>query len=615
VSFTALVAAVSAGREAKPFFEAVPVGLVGRERWKALMQLSGPPIQASEALTAALRSEPADPMLAYYLRREGLRGRAAAGSLAAAILAGDRATLETSTDPWARTSMARALLQEGRVEEALVVADIARQQNPLIAESHALFAAALEAAGLEAAAGESLLLAAQLAPWDPAPREALARLHWHRDEAWKPALGPYPLPNRLAVVAAELTCRSGEAASPPEGEHARHLAAAGWCQLQDGDLDTARSSFHGALGLEPQWTPAMLGLAEVHQRRGDTEGRIAHMRAAAATSPADPRISLALTEALTELGRPAEALGVLTRLAHGRRMDRELEESIRKAALQAGEPGAWLDSWARTTKLAPSAVRGAAFLSLVALLATPLVLALGMAVRRTSPVWGLGEAAVTLGVALVGPVLAMPLLLKALPNAALSLDGPPNLDTVLLALGATVIGEALAGGFVAVLAWRTPDGWERLGFKGASARWLMHLLAAQVVVLLAGAAWALTLDATGHALTTQEVARVFDASADPLAVAVAAFLAVVCAPFLEELLFRGMLQRVLINGIGTHLGVVAAAVLFGAMHLGEPLTVPPLIVLGLAAGWLREASGSLWPAVLLHMLNNALAAAGALASG
>ncbi len=614
VAYTALVSAITAGRDPTPFLDAVPEGLVGRARWQAFAALSGSPAEATATLSRALASEPADPALAYYARREGLRGRAASGSLAAAILAGDRATLEASRDPWARVSVARALLREGKVEEALVAADRARQLGPLLGEAHALFGAALQAAGLEAAAGEALLLAARLAPWDPAPREALARLHWHRGEPWEAALGPHPLPERLRVVAAELLCRSGEVAAPPAAEHAPHLAARGWCLLQASDTDTARDAFHGALGLDPGWVPAMLGLAEVHARRGDAEGRIAHMRAAAATEPSDPRIAMALAQALTDLGRPAEALGVLTRLAHGRRLDPALEERIRDAALLAGEPSAWLDSWARTTRLAPSAVRGAALMSLVLLLVTPLVLGLGLAVRRTRQSWGVAEASVALAVAVVGPVLALPLLVRAWPQAAEALTRAEGPEGVLLGLGATVMGETLAGAFVLWLAFRGVDGWARLGLRRPEGPWIGPLLLLELGVVGVGAAWAGVLALVGHDGLDQQVARAFGPEGGGLSLGLALGLAVIAAPVLEELLFRGLLQRVVVDRRGVRVGVVVTALLFGAMHLAEPLSVPPLVVLGLATGWLRERTGSLWPPILLHVLNNGLAAALAVAA-
>ena len=359
----------------------------------------------------------------------------------------------------------------------------------------------------------------------------------------------------------------------------------------------------------------MLGLAEVHQRKGDVEGRIAHMRAAAATSPADPGISLALAEALTDRDRPAEALGVLTRLADGRRMDSQLEERIRQAALDAEEPGEWLDSWARTTHLAPSAVRGAAFLSLVALLCAPLILALGIGLRRPSSPWGFGEAVVALGVALVGPVVALPVLVRVVPEASMSLEGTPSPETLLWVLIATVLGEALAVGLILVLAWRTPEGWGRLGWRRMAPRWLVRVAAVELVVIAAGATRAMWLSGTGLEGVSQDVARVFVRTGDPIALGAAAILAILLAPLFEEILFRGMLQSVFTVHFGSWAGIFMTAVVFGGMHLAEPLSVPPLIVLGLGAGWLREASGSLWPAVFLHVLNNFLAAGLSLASG
>ena len=600
VAFAALVAAVSEGRAPEPFLAAVPEGLVGRERWKAFSQLAGPPDQARVALVAALASEPADPLLATYCRRQDLRVRAASGTLAAAILAGDRAALEASRDPLAQAAMASVLLEEGRVEEALVAADNARRADPVIASTHTLFGLALSAAGLESAAVESLHLSARLAAWDPAPREALARLHWVRGEPWEAALGPQPRSNWLEAVAAELSCRSGRETEPAPGDHPRHLAAEGWCAITAGDLDGARDAFHAALGLNTRWVSAMQGLAEVHRLRGDQEGRVAHMRAAAATAPADSRLALALADVLAEQGRPVESLGVLTRLAHGRRMDPDLERRIRAASLAAGEPGAWLDSWARTTDLAPSAVRGAAFLSLVALLCAPLVLALGLSIRRPGRRWGLAEAFVAIGVALVGPILGLPLLLRLAPEG--------GVDTLVLALGATVIGEALAVTFAVALARRIDGGLGALGLSRCRWSYLGLALVLEAVVVVAGVLWSALLSGLDLSRPTQDVALAFDPSRGMTELLVAGTLAVIVAPLLEELLFRGLVQRAAVDRWGRWRGIALTACLFGAMHISEPAAVPPLLVLGLATGWLREASGSVWPAVCLHVVNNALAA-------
>ena len=89
---------------------------------------------------------------------------------------------------------------------------------------------------------------------------------------------------------------------------------------------------------------------------------------------------------------------------------------------------------------------------------------------------------------------------------------------------------------------------------------------------------------------------------------------VVLPPLIEEILCRGFLY----SGLKSKLPVIWAAlitsVLFGAAHLqaftGEPLLWIAAIdtfILSLVLIYLREISGSLWPAIGLHMIKNGLA--------
>jgi ABC-2 type transport system permease protein/sodium transport system permease protein len=94
-----------------------------------------------------------------------------------------------------------------------------------------------------------------------------------------------------------------------------------------------------------------------------------------------------------------------------------------------------------------------------------------------------------------------------------------------------------------------------------------------------------------------------------------AFLVVVLAvvpALVEELFFRGFLMRALDEeGKSPVRAVVASAGLFALFHLlvSDAIAVerlPPSLLLGLLLGWLAWRAGSIWPGVLLHMLNNAL---------
>jgi CAAX protease family protein len=94
-------------------------------------------------------------------------------------------------------------------------------------------------------------------------------------------------------------------------------------------------------------------------------------------------------------------------------------------------------------------------------------------------------------------------------------------------------------------------------------------------------------------------------------IAVAAVLMIVLlAPVAEELFFRGFLFA----GIRTRWSLWPAAItsglIFGLVHAPTGLTtVVPLAALGVALCWLYDRTGSLWPCVIAHMINNGLALA------
>ena len=71
---------------------------------------------------------------------------------------------------------------------------------------------------------------------------------------------------------------------------------------------------------------------------------------------------------------------------------------------------------------------------------------------------------------------------------------------------------------------------------------------------------------------------------------------------LEELLFRGYFLR-LLRPYGGRFAIVVTAALFGLMH-GNILQIPFAFLVGLACGWLALRTGRVWPAMLLHFLNN-----------
>jgi len=73
---------------------------------------------------------------------------------------------------------------------------------------------------------------------------------------------------------------------------------------------------------------------------------------------------------------------------------------------------------------------------------------------------------------------------------------------------------------------------------------------------------------------------------------------------MEELLFRGFLLTAMQQRLGRTDAVAVSAALFALVHLSVEQFFP-FCVLGFAAGFAAVASGSVWPAVLLHFGYNA----------
>jgi len=74
----------------------------------------------------------------------------------------------------------------------------------------------------------------------------------------------------------------------------------------------------------------------------------------------------------------------------------------------------------------------------------------------------------------------------------------------------------------------------------------------------------------------------------------------------EELFFRGFVQTRLRERWGRWPAIVGASLAFGLYHF-DPVHSSLAFLSGLLLGWIVEASGSLWPAVAAHAVNNSVA--------
>jgi len=90
----------------------------------------------------------------------------------------------------------------------------------------------------------------------------------------------------------------------------------------------------------------------------------------------------------------------------------------------------------------------------------------------------------------------------------------------------------------------------------------------------------------------------------------AGVLIVVAAPLSEEIFFRGYIFGGLRRRLSFPAAGLISAAIFGVFHYTGPGSVavlPQLALLGFALAWVYEETGSIYPTIAIHALNNALA--------
>jgi len=79
---------------------------------------------------------------------------------------------------------------------------------------------------------------------------------------------------------------------------------------------------------------------------------------------------------------------------------------------------------------------------------------------------------------------------------------------------------------------------------------------------------------------------------------------IVCAPIVEEIIYRGVVQPGLVASWGPSVGIVATAALFAAIHM-QPVELPGLFAFALVLGWARHSTGTIGMSIVTHMAFNA----------
>lgn len=149
--------------------------------------------------------------------------------------------------------------------------------------------------------------------------------------------------------------------------------------------------------------------------------------------------------------------------------------------------------------------------------------------------------------------------------------------------------------------------WRDLGFvsAGGISPYLLAIGAWLAAIFILGI-WGIIVSALDiEALNPPESARDLLDIADGSLI-VALLLVSVWVPVMEEVFFRGFALAGLRRRFGGVSALVISSAIFAAFHTSVGALVPTF-VLGAALGWVYLKTGSLWPSIFVHGLQNAIA--------
>ncbi len=219
----------------------------------------------------------------------------------------------------------------------------------------------------------------------------------------------------------------------------------------------------------------------------------------------------------------------------------------------------------------------------------------------------------------VVPWLVFIIASQMLPSSASATLKPvPRLLDVITGLVLFVITGAIEAVFLLAplyhAVWRRApgttarDGFRALGFRktplGPAVGWVVGGI---VIALSLEILYGLIVEQLKLPLQTNADRLTQQAHYMPFTIFFTLLVAVVVAPICEEVFFRGYLFGGLLRGMNVWLATLTSALIFMVVH-GDVGSAVPLLVIGLVLPVLRWRTGSLWPGVALHTLNNLIAA-------
>jgi membrane protease YdiL (CAAX protease family) len=218
-----------------------------------------------------------------------------------------------------------------------------------------------------------------------------------------------------------------------------------------------------------------------------------------------------------------------------------------------------------------------------------------------TPRWPAWYAVVGFVVALIGTLLVVGIV-------AAATGASPGEESSTFTIVATLLQSAIFIGTAVLFAsfTRTPRPWH-FGLRGAP---FWPTVGWAALGLFSFYLFAVVYTAAVQPDAEQTVAQELGADQGTLGLIVAGFVVVCVAPAAEEFFFRGFFYRALRTRYPVLVAAALDGALFGLIHFSGSdtlLILPPLAALGFMFCLVYERTGSLYPVIALHSLNNALA--------
>jgi uncharacterized protein len=144
------------------------------------------------------------------------------------------------------------------------------------------------------------------------------------------------------------------------------------------------------------------------------------------------------------------------------------------------------------------------------------------------------------------------------------------------------------------------------GLRGAAPRHLAVAAALGPVVYVVGTVFAVAYMAVSGDTQIVQSSYQAAAAASWWSLLVTVLAGAVVTPLGEEAFFRGVLANALLARYRAWVGVVVSAAIFALAHGINPV-LPAAFAVGVLAAVLFRRSGSVWPGVVLHGVNNLVA--------